>query len=110
MTENPSPECLDEPNLKVKWYRLKKHLKQKEVADTLGNSITTYMDIAKFFYNYIDGEYQVPKFVNGSDYDEENDCCRDIFQYYIISRNGYEFLSNYTDEVVYYLPSLDIYV
>ena len=67
-------------------------------------------DIAKFFYNYIDGEYQVPELVNGSDYDEENECCRDIFQYYIISRNGYEFLSSYTDEIVYYLPSLDIYV
>lgn len=41
-------------------------------------------DIAKFFYNYIDREYQIPELVNGSDYDEENECCRDIFQYYII--------------------------
>ena len=44
MTENPSPDYLDEPNLKVKWHRLRKHLKQKEVADTLEASITTYMD------------------------------------------------------------------
>ena len=67
-------------------------------------------DIAKFFYTSINGEYQEPELVNGCEYDEDNDRYRDIFQYYIISRNGYEFLSSYTDEIVYYLPSLDIYV
>lgn len=43
MTENPNPDYLDDPNLKVKWYRLKNHLKQKEVSDFIGISITTYM-------------------------------------------------------------------
>ena len=44
MTKNPSPDFLTESNLKVKWYRLKNHLKQKEVSNFIGVSITTYMD------------------------------------------------------------------
>ena len=33
-----------------------------------------------------------------------------IFQDYIISEEGYEFLSEYTDEIVFYNENLDIYV
>lgn len=33
-----------------------------------------------------------------------------IFQDYIISESGYEFLSEYTDEIVFYNEELDIYV
>ena len=34
----------------------------------------------------------------------------EIYQYYIISRSGYEFLSRYTDEIVLYNEKLDIYL
>lgn len=33
-----------------------------------------------------------------------------IFQDYIISESGFEFLSEYTDEIVFYNEELDIYV
>lgn len=67
-------------------------------------------DITKLFYNTIGGEYVEPALYNGSDYDEENDCYYDIYQYYIISRNGAEILSDYTDEIVYYIDTLDMYI
>lgn len=40
---------------------------------------------------------------------EQDEPC-EIFQYYIISDNGAHILEKYTDEIVYYLPALDIYV
>ena len=33
-----------------------------------------------------------------------------IFQDYIISESGYEFLSKYTDEIVFYNENLDVYI
>lgn len=45
--------------------------------------------------------------VNG-DYNEDE--YYDIFQYFIITWMGYEFLSEYTDEFVYYNEDLDMYV
>jgi hypothetical protein len=67
-------------------------------------------DITKLFYNTIAGEYNEPEIVNGSDYDDENDYYYDIYQYYIIDNNGYDILSSCTDEIIYYIPILDIYV
>ena len=34
----------------------------------------------------------------------------DIYQYYIISEYGYEFLEEHTDEIVFYNEKLDIYL
>ena len=42
--------------------------------------------------------------VNGDFYDET------IFQDYIISEQGFEFLQRYTDEIVMYNETLDVYV
>ena len=42
--------------------------------------------------------------VNGDDYDY------DIYQWYIISGSGYEFLSEFTDELVFYNEKLDMYI
>ena len=44
------------------------------------------------------------KFVNGEFYDEE------IYQHYIISDYGGQFLAEYTDEIVFYNERLDIYI
>jgi hypothetical protein len=67
-------------------------------------------DITKLFYSTINGEYNEPELYNGTDYDEESDYYEDIFQYYIISSIGAEILKDFTDEIVYYIPVLDIYV
>ena len=48
--------------------------------------------------------------VNGSEYDEEIDEFQEVFQYFIISDTGYEILSSYTDEIVWYNETLDMYV
>lgn len=47
---------------------------------------------------------------NGSDYDEEADEWAEVFQYYIISDQGAEILKDYTDEILYYNETLDMYV
>lgn len=42
--------------------------------------------------------------------EREQDETPEIYQYYIISDNGARFLIHHTDEIVYYIPVLDIYV
>ena len=48
--------------------------------------------------------------VNGCEYNEETDEYTEVFQYYIISDAGFEILSSYTDELVWYNEKLDMYV
>lgn len=67
-------------------------------------------DITKLFYSTINNEYNEVELYNGMDYNEEEDYYEDIYQYYIISSYGAEILERYTDEIVYYLPAIDIYV
>lgn len=40
----------------------------------------------------------------------ENSYGCDIYQTYIISESGYQFLNRYTDEIVYYNEELDLYL
>lgn len=67
-------------------------------------------DITTLFFHIVGGEYSEPELINGSDYDYENDQRIDIFQYYIIDDLGVEILGKYTDEIIYYLPVLDIHI
>lgn len=67
-------------------------------------------DITKLFFSNINDEFNEPELYNGCDYDSESDEYIDIFQYYIISENGANILQELTDEIVYYLPALDMYV
>ena len=67
-------------------------------------------DITKLFFSTINNEYTEPELINGCDYDEENDYYYDIFQYFIISEYGAEILERFTDEIVYYIPVLDMYI
>lgn len=51
--------------------------------------------------------------VNGSEFYEDedgNEVFREVYQWYIISDNGAEILQRETDEILYYIPSLDVYV
>lgn len=52
--------------------------------------------------------YEGWELVNGDDYPEDEYV--EVYQYYIISEYGYEFLSRYTDEFVYYNSTLDVYL
>ena len=47
--------------------------------------------------------------VNGDDIDEEGDY-HEIYQWYIISHSGAEFLQEHTDEIVYFHEEMDLYV
>lgn len=47
---------------------------------------------------------------NGSEYDEESDTYADIYQYYIIDPGTAERLKEHTEEIIYYIEKLDIYV
>jgi hypothetical protein len=67
-------------------------------------------DITKLFFTEINGVHQEAELYNGTDYNEEDDYYYDIFQYYIIDNNGVSILEDNTDEIIYYLPELDIYV
>ena len=70
-------------------------------------------DITKLFYCDINGEWNEPEYYNGSEYwtDEDgNETYNEIYQYYIIDWNGADLLQRWTDEIVYYLPALDMYV
>lgn len=90
-------------------------------------------DVTKLFYNNIAGEYNEPEIENGSyiyyenddgdviseseyyDLDDEqqeqySEHQNEIYQYYIIGDGGARLLKEYTDEIVYYIPVLNIYV
>ena len=42
--------------------------------------------------------------------EREQEDAPEIFQYYIISDSGYNILKYHTDEIVYYIDALDVYV
>lgn len=86
-------------------------------------------DITKLFYAKFDGEYNEVIVVNGDetlyysksqddfiDYDDIDDWddiqeqTQEVYQYYIISDNGANILKDLTNELVYYMPVLDVYV
>lgn len=90
-------------------------------------------EITTLFYSTINGEYNEPELANGSYIYYENDdggviseseyydldddereqyseYNNEIFQYYIISYNGAQLLKDYTDEIIYYIPALDMYI
>ena len=48
--------------------------------------------------------------VNGDDIDEEDGDYYEVYQWYIITDSGANFLQRYTDELVYYHEELDLYL
>ena len=67
-------------------------------------------DITKLFFADIHGEYNEPEIYSGTEYNEEAEEYFEVFQYYIISEYGAEILQEWTDEIVYYLPAVDMYI
>ena len=123
----------------VAYTHTSKYFYGNEVSEYgLKNGYVDYRTLAKCFDmvlnnniighisdNFI-GEWET---VNGSEfyyYDNENDCyieyddienwdnisvcSNEIYQYYIISDNGYRILSELTDEIIFYNETLDMYV
>ena len=73
---------------------------------TLANSFNHVLnnDIVRLFTDYYF------ELVNGCDYDDETGDTTEVFQFYIISENGYKILEELTDEIVYYNSDLDMYI
>lgn len=88
----------------------------KRLYEGWKSKIRTYADLAKevgdmVLCNNISNRIGMGlELDHGQDYDEENDCWHDIYQWYIINESGAEFLEKWTDEIVYYDYELDIYV
>jgi hypothetical protein len=74
---------------------------------TLSKSFNAVLcnDITKLFFAYAE-----PQLYNGNEYDEDSDTYADIFQYYIIDERGAEILAELTDEIVYYIEELGLYI
>jgi len=76
----------------------------KELAKRVGDMVLCN-EIATF------GDYLILE--NGSEIENENKddvTYKDIYQYYIITEGGADYLKEYTDEIVYYHEKLDLYV
>lgn len=69
-------------------------------------------DIVKLFNRSIGGEFVEPKLVNGylTDDDQIQGLQSEILQYYIISDDFAELLQDCTNEIVFYIDALRIYV
>lgn len=68
-----------------------------------------YKDDRLILCNNIAYDFEDLELVSGDYYDEENDYCTDIYQYYIIDDDLAERLKD-INEIVYYHNRLDIYV
>lgn len=77
------------------------------LSNVIGDAVLCN-DITKLFYADINGEYVEPEQENGII--DNSDEQPEIYQYYIISYSGADFLERYTDEIVYYIPALDMYI
>ena len=70
----------------------------KIVGDSvLNNAIVPYI-----------GHYEW-ELANGCEEDEDG-YFQEVYQYYIITDSGAQFLQDFTDEIVYYHPELDMYI
>ena len=86
-------------------------LDYRTLAEMVGDMILCN-NIVKLMYGAsIDGEYVWADIENGSEYDEEcEDEPKDFYQYFIISGNGADILKRYTNETIWYIPQLDMYI
>lgn len=78
----------------------------------LNNNLMTFDGLE---WELVSGEDVYGCDVDGEPCDIESDECYNIYpinvyQTYIISESGYQFLNRYTDEIVYYNEELDLYL
>lgn len=80
----------------------------------LENGYVDYSTLAKSFDAVLNNDiiakigFENFELVNGSDYNDETDEYKEIYQYYIISDSGLQILQDYTDEIVYRSEDYDL--
>lgn len=94
---------------------------------TLAKSFDAVMvnDITRLFYSSLNGEYIEPEQINGyidnsdeidelqdriDELEDEQETQKEIFQYFIISTNGAKIIQEYTNDPLYYIDALDMYI
>ena len=82
----------------------------------LENGYLDYLTLSKIVGDMVLSNYMMQymgslgwELVNGGDIDEDGDY-HEIYQWYIITEQGANFLEEYTDEIVYYHEEMDLYV
>lgn len=94
---------------------MKKYYFGYEVSDyAKKNGYVDYATLAKavgniILNNVIVYHYDLEPYC-GENYDEETGTFIEIYQYYIISKSGADFLAENTNEIVYYIPEIDVYL
>lgn len=102
----------------VSGYSLGKgYLDYRTLACVVGDLILNnrLMAFEEFYWELVSGQDQYTVDKDGNECDPDSDECYgvhvyDVYQTYIISEKGYDFLSRNTDEIVYYCEELDIYL
>lgn len=104
--------------VKVSTYGLSKgYLDYQALAGIVGDMIlnNTLMTLSEFYWELECGKDQYAYDIHGYPCDLDSDECYgvdyiEVYQTYIISEEGYRFLRDHTDEIVYYCEELDIYL
>ena len=104
--------------VEVSGYGLDKgYLDYRTLAEIVEDLVlnNTLMTLEDFYWELVTGEDRYAVDEDGNDCDPDSDDCYavylyDVYQTYIISERGYDFLRRYTDEIVYYCEELDIYL
>ena len=102
----------------VSGYGLDKgYLDYRALACVVGDLILNnrLMTFEEFYWELVSGQDQYVVDKDGNECDPDSDeyygvYVYDVYQTYIISERGYDFLSRNTDEIVYYCEELDIYL
>lgn len=64
-------------------------------------------DVTRLFYSTINGDYMEAEQINGFTDDDEQP---DIYQYYIISEQGADIIQEFTNDPLFYIDYLNIYI
>lgn len=82
------------------------------------NDMVLCNNITLLFHSTTNGKYIEPELEIGTDYDEENDCYIDIYQYFIVDQSNWQYeelkelmkQNNSNDIILYYIDYLDMYI
>lgn len=78
---------------------------------TLSKAVDAFLfnGAQSLFYASLNGDFLEPEIVNGTETDEEGNY-KDFFQFFAVSEHGAQILKRHTNETVFYLSSLDLYI
>ena len=112
--ENGSEEYYEDNNGNIYTYDEKEE-KVRELEEKIEEFENTIAEVMERDEDYEENHVYIAMNENISRIKEDIEALEDahyeeIFQYFIISDNGAEILKNWTDEIVFYNESLDMYV